>query len=40
MPWMKGMPMDADELAAYQQDDFETIREHFAAAGIVVEVGE
>jgi hypothetical protein len=37
LPWLEGMPLTKEELENYQQNDFETTKSHFAAAGIPVE---
>lgn len=34
MPWDERMPINKDELDAYQHEDFDMIAEQFAAAGI------
>lgn len=36
MPWEAGMMYSAAELARFQADDFEGVREHMGAAGITV----
>ena len=36
MPWMAGMPINAEELAIQQEIDFDLTVRHFAAAGIEV----
>jgi hypothetical protein len=38
MPWAEGMPLTAEELRTYQDEDFALIRDRFVAAGI--QVGE
>jgi hypothetical protein len=37
MPWIEGMPITEEGLREYQQEDYETIKANFEAAGIVVE---
>jgi hypothetical protein len=36
MPWSAEMPRTAEELIAYQDDDFETIAARFALIGVAV----
>jgi len=37
MPHMEGLPMTAEELADYQREDYELIKERFELAGFQVE---
>ena len=37
MPHMDGLPMSAEELAEYQREDYELIKERFELAGFRVE---
>lgn len=36
MPWQADLPGTPKDWAEFQADDFNTIREHFAAAGVEV----
>jgi hypothetical protein len=36
MPWEEGMPISAEELEAQQTIEYEDIKRHFEAAGVMV----
>ncbi len=36
MPWEPGMPLNEESLLDYQDEEYESIRTHFGAAGITV----